>query len=105
MKNTSAFQQSIAATRKRIHEMNRLSGVAARRARQEEAEARAKLELFLDELVQETGLDLSKQENYPTMVVFLSDWLRHNEKMRELFEDIAARHCDSEGFPTERGDW
>lgn len=103
MTKPNAFQQSIARARRKIHEANRLTGVMSRQVKDDRALAQANLELFLDELQAETGLDVSKKENWPTVMIYVEQFLHDQEERREAGEDAAAESCDEEGFPKDRG--
>ena len=99
MKNTNAFQQSIAKTRRQLHEANRVTGIMTRRVKEDRALALTNLTLFLDTLQQETGIDVNKEENWPTVVIYIEQFLEHQAARREAAEDAAAEPCDEEGFP------
>ena len=70
------FQRSIQRTREKLYEYGRLRALAKKRAQEEEARANVMLELFLDELQQETGIDVHDPRNAPTIALHLTQFLR-----------------------------
>ena len=75
------IQQSIANTRKKLHEFNRLVRIARRRNKDENASAQTNLELLIDHLVAETGIELT-EENLPTIVIYVREFLQSQQQQR-----------------------
>jgi hypothetical protein len=91
------FQKSIMKVRRRMTEVNRLARVALRQLRREKAKTESNIELFLDTLQAETGMDVTNPKNLPTVLTYVEQFAR----------DQAPEHedpYDSEGFPKDRGE-
>jgi hypothetical protein len=80
------FQQSIARARAKIGEGNRLAAKMVRDIRRNKERANTNLELLLDELVAETGIEL-KTENMPTIMIFVQQFLE-DQKRKEPDGDV-----------------
>jgi FKBP-type peptidyl-prolyl cis-trans isomerase (trigger factor) len=80
------FQRSIQRTREKLYEYGRLKALAKKRALEAEAKANVTLELFLDELQQETGIDVHDPKNAPIIALHLTQFLR-DRKPAEVDED------------------
>lgn len=80
------FQQSIAKTRAKITEGNRLAAKMVRDIRNKKEQGNVGLELFLDDLVAETGIEL-KPETMPTVLLYVQQFLEDNKK-QEPDEDV-----------------
>ena len=91
---TTDFQKSIAKTRGQISEANRLARVMLRHVKEDRADALRNLELFLDTLVAETGIELT-EENLPTIQVFVEQYARDHARAKALREEARA---DAEAF-------
>jgi hypothetical protein len=76
------FQQSIAKVRRKMHEANRLTAVMRRQIRQERQQANVNLELLIDEIVAETGIEL-KPENMPTIMICLQQFLKDRQRKED----------------------
>ena len=73
------FQQSIARTRAKMHEANRLARVMVRRIKADRAHANTNLELLLDQIVAETGIEL-KPENMPTIMTYVTQFIESQQQ-------------------------
>jgi hypothetical protein len=76
------FQQSIARTRATMREYDRLRAIALRQIKENREKANANVELLLDEIVAETGIEL-KPENMPIIMVYVARFIEHQRRRRE----------------------
>jgi len=76
------LQQSIARTRRALHERNRLVRVMTRQIKAEKEHSNTNLELLLDDIVAHTGLEL-KPENMPTIMTYLMRFAEEQQRRRE----------------------
>jgi hypothetical protein len=84
------FQQSIARTRAKMHEAKRLAGVALRDIKADRAQTQTNLELLLDHIVAETGLELTPA-NMPTIVAYVSGFIEDQQRNKEdAFGDVGG---------------
>jgi anion-transporting ArsA/GET3 family ATPase len=72
-------QQSIAKARRKMHEANRLVAVAVKQIKKDRERSNANLELLLDQIVAETGIEL-KPENMPTVMVYVQQFLKDQQQ-------------------------
>jgi len=76
------FKQSIARTRAKLHEANRLAGVAMKQIKAEKEQANANIELLLDEIVAQTGLELTTA-NLPTILAYVTAFAEDQRRRKE----------------------
>jgi hypothetical protein len=76
------FQQSIARTRATLHEYNRLRGIVAKRIKADHEKANANLELLIDEIVAETGIELTPQ-TFPIIAFYVARFVDHQRQRKE----------------------
>lgn len=80
------FQQSIARTRATLHEHNRLKAIALRQIKEDKQRANANLELLLDEIVAEIGIEMTPH-NLPTILLYVQRFIDHQQQRKEeMFE-------------------
>jgi len=76
------FQRSIRRTRAKMHEANRLAGVMLRQIKADKEHANTNLELLLDHITAETGLEL-KAENMPTIMAYVKQFIEDQQRKKE----------------------
>jgi hypothetical protein len=86
------FQQSIAKTRAKIREANRLTAVMFRQVKERKEKGNAGLELLLDDIAAETGLAITT-ENMPTIMIYVQQFLEDQaRKKQEPDGDVEGMH-------------
>ena len=81
------FQQSIGKTRAKIQEANRLKAVMLRQIKTDRGRGNATLELLLDDIVAETGLEL-KPENMPTIMAYVTQFIEKQQRRKEALTEV-----------------
>jgi hypothetical protein len=76
------FQQSIARTRAKIGEVMRLTRTMAKQVKQERTAAATNLELLIDEICAETGIEMTPK-NLPTIMLYVQQFLADQQRRRE----------------------
>ncbi|SRR5216684_1597595 len=82
---TNTFQQSIAKTRTKIREANRLAALMFRQVKRDKERANTNIELLLDQIVFETGLEM-KPENMPTIMAYVTQFVEDQARKKEESE-------------------
>jgi hypothetical protein len=81
------FQQSIGNTRKKMMEANRLAVVMLQRIKADREHASTNLELLLDSIVAETGLEL-KPDNMPTIMAYVKQFIEDQHRRKEGLSEV-----------------
>ena len=76
------FKQSIARTRAKLHEAQRLRSVAMGQIKADREQANANIELLLDEIATHTGLEITPA-NLPTIVAYVAAFAEDQRRRKE----------------------